>query len=97
MQNWKDEFNIIRKNLDVEDLLHGLYVDDGSALHRKSKHGERYNHVERKFMVDTETEQLDKENRIELNELTRLEELKAKNAIVMTLNSRRNSVKISLT
>ena len=48
-------------------------------------------------MVDTETGPLDKEDRIELNELTRLEELKAKNAIVMTLNSRRNSVKISLT
>jgi len=81
MQNWKDEFNIILQNSGIEELLHGLYVDDGRALHRKLRYGERYNHNERKFTVDIETERLDKENEIELNELTRVEVLKAMNAV----------------
>ena len=67
MQNWKDEFNIILQNSGIEELLNGLYVDDGRSLHRKLKHGERYNHEERKFMINTEYEKLDKENEIELN------------------------------
>ena len=72
---------MILKNSNIEELLSGLYVDDGRALHRKLRKGERYNPELMKFIVDVELEKEDTENDIDLDELTRTEILKAMNEI----------------
>ena len=51
MQAWKDKFDIILKNSNIEEILSGLYVDDGRSFHRKLNHGERYCKEMEKFVV----------------------------------------------
>ena len=42
MEEWKYEFNKILKSSGIEELLSGLYVDDGRSYQRKLKWGERF-------------------------------------------------------
>ena len=81
MQEWKCNYTKILENSQIEELLSGLYVDDGRAYQRKLRLGERFNLAQRKFTYDADDEKSDVENNIERNELTRREVLKAMNSI----------------
>ena len=35
MQSWRDEYKEIMERSGIEELLSGLYVDDGRSYHRK--------------------------------------------------------------
>ena len=81
MQEWKDNYNEILKNSNIEELLSGIYVDDGRSLHRKLKWGERFDKENWKFTWNKETEECDKKEMKDRNELTRQEVLKAMNVV----------------
>ena len=81
MQEWKDKYDLILKNSDIEEILSLLYVDDGRGVQRLLKFGERFVPEENKFKVLAEC----KENDISSNrcrqEITRTEILKAMNSV----------------
>jgi len=81
MQAWKDKFDIILKNSKIEELLSGLYVDDGRSFHRKLDFGERYDDVIEKFVVDEDSKKADIEAERSREEITRTEILRAMNSI----------------
>ena len=81
MQYWKDLYDVILANSQIEELLSGLYVDDGRTMHRKLKFGERFCQKEKCFKVHENLVKIDLENDISLDELTRTEVLKAMNSV----------------
>ena len=81
LQDWKESYDEILENSEIKEILSGLYVDDGRALHRKLFLGERYDHDKRKFIHDKETEEQDiKENRTR-EDVTRKEIITAMNSV----------------
>ena len=81
MQEWKEKFDEILMKSDIEELLSGLYVDDGRSVQRKLAIGERFDEKERKFTVKEEWRKCDLESGRNRDELTRTEVLKAMNAV----------------
>ena len=81
MQYWKDKFNFVLKNSNIEELLSGLYVDDGRSVQRLLSYGERYVHDLKMFKVDDDKAIEDIDSEIDRVELTRIEVLKAMNDI----------------
>ena len=73
MQNWKDKYNQILKASKIEEILSGLYVDDSRGMHRKLRYGERYCPTENRFIVDEKLEVIDREETMNLDELTRVD------------------------
>ena len=69
------------ENSEIEELLSGLYVDDGRSYQRKLYYGERYSHEERKFVRNDELMKKDIDEKIDRAELTRKEVLKAMNMV----------------
>ena len=86
MQSWKDNYDKILDRSQIDQLLSGLYVDDGRNLHRKLNFGEYFDHVNQKFAVSEEKKLLDLENRITREEITKKEVLAAMNSINEDLN-----------
>ena len=81
MQEWKENYNKILENSNIQELLSGIYVDDGRTLHRKLLLGERFDAENCKFSWDEERQKNDVTNAIDRNELTRQEILLAMNSI----------------
>ena len=81
MQCWKEDYDKILENSGIDELLSGLYVDDGRSYHRKLKWGERYCENLRKFTVDEDSEKDDRENEVDRDQLTKREVLKAMNSV----------------
>ena len=81
MQDWKDHYDQILENSGITELLTGLYVDDGRTFQRKLKWGERFNENQNKFAFDVDIEKDDREAKVDRNELTRQEVLKAMNSV----------------
>ena len=51
MQEWKDQYDLILNKSNIEELLSGLYVDDGREVHRLLRLGERYVEEDNMFKV----------------------------------------------
>ena len=71
MQSWYEKYRKILKDSDIQELLGGIYVDDGRAIVRKLQLGSRYNKEKRKFEITKENRELDEleeENRENLTE-----------------------------
>ena len=81
MQEWKEKYDIILKNSKIEELLSGLYVDDGRGVHRLLKVGERFVKSENKFMVIDDCIREDTENERGRKDITKKEILKAMNSV----------------
>ena len=81
MQEWKENYDHILKKSNIEELLSGIYVDDGRSLHRKLKIGEWFEEENGKFSWKKENEEIDVKNELTREEVTRREILKAINSI----------------
>ena len=86
MQQWKEDYDEILENSDIVELLSGLYVDDGRAVQRLLKLGERFVASEKKFKVLPNCKRQDENDEICRQELTRREILIAMNSIHSDLN-----------
>ena len=86
MQTWKEEYNKILLDSQIQEFLSGLYVDDGRSLHRKLFLGERYDPKLRKFVVSEDMKKVDIESGITRDEITRKEILIAMNSVNHDLN-----------
>ena len=81
MQEWKEGFDMILEKSNIEDIMSGLYVDDGRGVQRILEYGERFIESEGVIKVVEDKEKEDKENNINRQELTRNEMLKAMNSV----------------
>ena len=81
MQTWKDNYDEILERSQIEQLLSGLYVDDGRNLHRKLNFGEFFDPVNRKFVLSEEKKLKDMKTGITREEITRKEVLAAMNSV----------------
>ena len=69
----------------IDELLKGLYVDDGRILHRQLRLGERFDEEKLKFEVSEEEKAKGEAAARSRQEVTRVEVLKAMNSISLDL------------
>ena len=81
MQEWKEQYDKILERSGIEELLSGLYVDDGRAYQRKLRWGERFCENLKKFIFNVDVENADKLDRVDREQLTRQEVLRAMNSV----------------
>ena len=81
MQSWKDKYDIVLNKSNIEELLSGLYVDDGRSFHRKLQLGEHFDEKLGYIIHSKEAETKDIAEGISREELTRREILAAMNSI----------------
>ena len=81
MQEWRDHFKGILERSKIEELLAGIYVDDGRNLIEILKLGMRYDRTEGKFRFDQEWERMDIEEGLSPKQRTKVRVQEAMNSI----------------
>ena len=81
MQEWRDKFVEILERSEIEELLAGLYVDDGRNLIEILKLGVRFCEMQNAFIYNKEWEELDSKLEISGKDRTKREVLNAMNSI----------------
>ena len=81
MQSWKENFNEILKNSEISELLSALYVDDGRSVQRKLCYGERFSPEKNAIVYSESLAEVDINDAVDKNELTRREMLNAMNSV----------------
>ena len=81
MQAWYEEFKEILDMSNIEELLSGIYVDDGREILTKLKLGYRFEEDIKRFEWSVESEEKDREENISREALTEREVRKLMNMI----------------
>ena len=81
MQAWYEKYKEILDNSHIEELLKGIYVDDGRTVARKLMLGTRYNEIEKIFEINEENRDIDEREGITREKLTEREFKKLMNSI----------------
>ena len=79
LQQWKEEYDILLKDANLEEKLSKIYVDDNRCITQKIKSGLRFDEEEKKFKFKEEWRKED--DLVDIVERTKRELLKAMNAI----------------